>query len=225
MKKKLMEALKTKFSGVDEAILDRIATKRGDAITDEAEIPSIVEGVSFQDVLTSYGDFRAGDASVKAISNYEKKHNIKDGKTSQPEPPVDPNDPDGGNKKPQSTDIAAIVAEAVKAAVNPLQEKLSAFESGERQKSYVAGLKERLKDVDEKFYSVALGMAKFETDEQVEDFVTKIETEWKSFTEEHAKEGLSFSVPSRSKGEGKDEIDSLVGSIEQGTKDIVEKQK
>ncbi len=85
-----MEALKTKFVGVDDAILDRIATKRGDSLTDESEIPAIVEGISFQDVITSYGDFRAGDASYKAIQSYEKKHNLKDGKTIQQEPAEPP---------------------------------------------------------------------------------------------------------------------------------------
>ena len=41
---------------------------------------SIVEGISFSDVLNSYGDFRAGDASKTAVTNYEKRHNLKDGK-------------------------------------------------------------------------------------------------------------------------------------------------
>ncbi len=94
MKQKLFEALKTKFVGVDAQILDRIATKKAEGQTDENQIPTIIEGISFQDVLTSYGDFRAGDASKTAVTNYEKKHNLKEGKiietpepTPQPEPP------------------------------------------------------------------------------------------------------------------------------------------
>lgn len=31
-------------------------------------------------MLNSYGDFRAGDASKTAVTNYEKRHNLKDGK-------------------------------------------------------------------------------------------------------------------------------------------------
>ncbi len=76
MKKKIFDALQTKFQGVDAQILDRIATKKAEGQTDENQIPTIVEGVSFQDVLTSYGDFRAGDASKTAVTNYEKKHNV-----------------------------------------------------------------------------------------------------------------------------------------------------
>ena len=60
MKEKLLALLKTKFQGVDDAILDRIATKRAENITDESQLPAIVEGISFADVLQSYGDYRAG---------------------------------------------------------------------------------------------------------------------------------------------------------------------
>lgn len=130
-------------------------------------------------------------------------------------------------KNPQPTDFAKIVADAVSAAVKPLQEKLTAFETGERSKSYVAGLKERLKDIDEDFYSLQLEGKTFGSDDEVGDFATKVESKWKAFTEKHAKEGLSFSVPGSSKnnvGKG-DDIDSLVNSIEKGTKDKVEQQK
>lgn len=83
MKQKLFEALKTKFIGVDAQILDRIATKKAEGQTNENQITSIVDGISFQDVLQSYGDFRAGDASKTAVGNYEKKYNLKEGKTME----------------------------------------------------------------------------------------------------------------------------------------------
>ena len=76
----ILAGLQQKFTGVDTAILTRIATKKAEGITDETKVNSIVEGISFSDVLNSYGDFRAGDASKTAVSNYEKKHNLKDGK-------------------------------------------------------------------------------------------------------------------------------------------------
>ena len=77
----ILAGLQQKFAGVDTAILTRIATKKAEGVTDETKVNSIVEGISFSDVLNSYGDFRAGDASKTAVSNYEKKHNLKDGKT------------------------------------------------------------------------------------------------------------------------------------------------
>lgn len=69
-----------KFSGVDTATLTRIATKKAEGVTDETKVTSIVEGISFQDVMQNYGDFRAGQTQTSAVSNYEKKHGLKDGK-------------------------------------------------------------------------------------------------------------------------------------------------
>ena len=79
----ILAGLQQKFTGVDTAILTRIATKKAEGVTDETKVNSIVEGISFSDVLNSYGDFRAGDASKTAVSNYEKKHNLKDGNRNQ----------------------------------------------------------------------------------------------------------------------------------------------
>ena len=84
MKEKLLALLQTKFPGVDNAILDRIATKKSENVTDEAQLPTIAEGIGFQDVLTSYGDYRAGDAQQTAVKNYEKRHNLKDGRILLP---------------------------------------------------------------------------------------------------------------------------------------------
>lgn len=80
MKKKLLEALKTKFVGIDEAVLERIAAKKAEGVTDESQITTIVAGTSIQDVVKLYGDYRANEANVTSVSNYEAKHGLKDGK-------------------------------------------------------------------------------------------------------------------------------------------------
>ena len=86
----ILAGLKTKFQGVEDATLQRIASKKAEGVTDEGKVNSIVEGISFQDVLTSYGDYRADGAQKTAVSNYEKKHNIKDGKPIEEPKPQDP---------------------------------------------------------------------------------------------------------------------------------------
>ena len=86
----ILAGLQTKFPGVYTATLTRIATKKAEGVTDETKVNSIVEGISFSDVLNNYGDFRAGQAQVSAVTNYEKKHGLKDGKpivNPKPEPP------------------------------------------------------------------------------------------------------------------------------------------
>lgn len=76
----ILAGLQQKFPGVDAATLTRIAAKKAEGVTDEGMVNSIVEGISFADVLTSYGDYRAGGAAAKAVENYEKKHKLKEGK-------------------------------------------------------------------------------------------------------------------------------------------------
>lgn len=95
MKQKILELLKTKFNGVQDAILSRIADKLAKTATTEEAATTAVEGVTFQQVLESYGDSRATEATDTAVKNYEKKHNLKDGKKveeTKPETETKPNE-------------------------------------------------------------------------------------------------------------------------------------
>ena len=127
MKEKILALLKTKFPGVDEATLSRIAEKKAVGVTDESQLQTIADGVGFQDVLNSYGDFRANTAVTSAVSNYEKKHGLKDGKPIEIEKPVEK-----PVEKP-TDDMATIIANAVSAAVKPLSDKLTQFETEKAQ--------------------------------------------------------------------------------------------
>lgn len=80
MKTKIKEALKTKFEGVEDGILDRIAEKAAKTITSEEEVETYIKGVTFQTVLGAYGDSRATEAAKNAVTNYEKKYKVKNGK-------------------------------------------------------------------------------------------------------------------------------------------------
>lgn len=80
MKQKIFDALKTKFEGVKDEILDRIAAKAAKTVTTEDELATYIEGVTIQTIIDAYGDSRATDATKTAVINYEKKHKIKDGK-------------------------------------------------------------------------------------------------------------------------------------------------
>lgn len=116
----ILAGLQQKFIGVDAAFLTRIATKKAEGITDGTKVNSIVEGIGFPDVLTAYGDFRAGAAARTAIRNYERKHKLKDGKPISPYAQVSGSD--------AADDVATIIANAVHAAVKPLSDRLSLLE-------------------------------------------------------------------------------------------------
>ncbi len=82
MKAKVLAALKPKFEGVQDAILGRVADKlvSSGKVAKEEDVATAVAGVTFQSILENYGDSRADEASTTAVRNYEKKHNLKDGK-------------------------------------------------------------------------------------------------------------------------------------------------
>ena len=123
MKKKLLDALKTKFSGVSEAILDRIATKKAEGVTDESQITAIVDGINFQDVLTSYGDYRANEANVSSVRNYEEKHGLKDGK-----PVAAGGEGEGAHKGGKTSytteELDSYFTSKLEAAIKPYKEKI-----------------------------------------------------------------------------------------------------
>lgn len=93
MKKDIIEALKTKFEGVSESILGRVADKVAKTSTTLEEATNSVEGMTWQTLMESYADSRATEAQKTAVSNYERKHNLKDGqKVQAPKEPTEGDD-------------------------------------------------------------------------------------------------------------------------------------
>lgn len=81
MKEQILAALKTKFPGGNANVLGRIADKLAKTATTDEQVTTAVAGVTQDmiDIIESYGDSRATEAQQTAITNYEKKHNLKDG--------------------------------------------------------------------------------------------------------------------------------------------------
>ena len=131
----ILAGLQQKFAGADTATLTRIASKKAEGVTDENQVQSIVEGINFQDVLQSYGDFRAGNAVKTAVINYEKQHGIKDGKPIHfTEPPK------------QDDYIVPSWAQSLIESNKALSERLAGYEAKnaaqQRQENIVAKAKE-----------------------------------------------------------------------------------
>lgn len=212
MKEKILALLKTKFPGVDEATLIRIAEKKATGVTDESQLQPITDGVSFQDVLNSYGDFRANGAVASAVTNYEKKHGLKDGKPIEnpnPNPNPDPN--------PKPEDMATIIANAVSAAVKPLSDKLTQFETEKlqatRQEQILAKAKE---------YGIPESYAKRCAIKDDED----LDTYFKDLKQDFANDGFKGVTPPESaETKIEKETESIVNMINEGTKTIVEQNK
>ena len=210
----ILAGLQQKFAGVDTAILTRVATKKAEGITDETKVNSIVEGISFQDVLTSYGDFRAGDARITSVANYEKKYNLKDGKpieNPKPEPPK-PNDP----PKPQETDIAKMIADGIAAGIKPFADKLTKMEEKEAQ----AQRNSQISAVAKKY-----GIPEFMLKDRNIPENTDLDTYFKDMKQDMSNSGFQFSkAPETAEQKQDKEASEFAKMIEADTKSIVEQQ-
>ena len=208
----ILAGLQQKFTGVDTAILTRIATKKAEGVTDEAKVNSIVEGISFSDVLNSYGDFRAGDASKTAVTNYEKKHGLKEGK------PVESTTTTTTTKmEDKPDDMATIIANAVSAAVKPLSDKLAQFETersqATRQEQILAKAKE---------YGIPENYAKRCAIKDDED----LDAYFKDLKQDFANDGFKGVTPPESaETKIEKEAESIAKMIDEGTNAIVEQNK
>lgn len=209
----ILAGLRTKFSGVDDATLQRIASKKAEGVTDEGKVNSIIEGISFQDVVTNYGDFRADGAQKTAVSNYEKKHNIKDGKPiegNEPkEPPTDP-------KPNEPQDIAVQIAAAVGEALKPLTERMNAMDA--QAKADI-----RAKQVDEVAKSFGIPEFAYKGKQIADDAdLNQYFTDLKQVMQDS---GFQFAkTPEEGDGGQKNEFSSIAEQINKGTKEIVEQQ-
>lgn len=208
----ILAGLQQKFTGVDTAILTRIATKKAEGVTDETKVNSIVEGISFSDVLNSYGDFRAGDASKTAVSNYEKKHNLKDGKSIE-----NPNPNPNPKLEDKTDDMAAIIANAVSAAVKPLSDKLAQFETEKLQATRQEQIMAKAKE-----YGIPENYAKRCAIKDDED----LDAYFKDLKQEFANDGFKGVTPPETAEEKiEKESESIAKMIDEGTKTIVEQNK
>lgn len=211
---KLLAALKTKFQGVEDAILQRIASKKAEGVTDESKVNSIVEGISFQDVLTSYGDYRADGAQKTAVSNYEKKHNIKDGKPiEEPKPQDPPTDP----KPNEPQDLAAQIAAALGTALKPLTDRMDAMDAKTKADARNAQIDEVAKSFG--IPEFAYKGKQIADDADLNQYFTDLKQEMQNSGFQFAKS------PEEGNHEHKAEVNSIAEQINKGTQEIVEQNK
>lgn len=220
MFEKYLEALKAKFPEISESYLRRIAEKKSKTITKEEDIPTSVEGVTFQNVLDSYGDSRATEAQQTSVANYEKKHGLKDGK------PVHA----GGDKtepeKEKSTkeesgkggDEMPAWFKAYKEDNDKRWDKLNAGTVTKNRKQI---LEEKLKDIPEKLRAKELKnfeRMQFENDEAFDAYVEETVTDYadvktEEVQDELGKSGATIIGGTSSKGLSKAKLDNVVANI------------
>lgn len=211
----ILAGLKTKFQGVEDATLQRIASKKAEGVTDESKVNSIVEGISFQDVLTSYGDYRADGAQKTAVANYEKKHNIKDGKPIEEPKPQDPLP----TLTPQSnpTEQVPAWAQSLIDSNKTLSEKLAAIDAktkADERNQQIAAVAKSF-GIPEYVYKGK----QIADDVDLNQYFTDVKQEMQNGGFQFAKS------PEEGNHEHKSEISSIAEQINKGTQEIVEQNK
>lgn len=204
MNEQLLALLKTKFEGVQDAILKRIADKFGQSLSKtstEDDIKGIVEEVTFQDVLESYGDSRATEASRTAVNNFKKKQGIQD--RQEPEQPQD-----------QEDDLPSEAPEWAQNLIQQNQElskKLEELEKQGKRKTLIEKVHEKLSKGDKKVPSAFWKNRpiQVESEEDIDSVVSQIHEDFSAVRKELVAEGLSD-----------DPKVSLGGSASQVEKDI-----
>lgn len=215
----ILAGLRTKFAGVDDATLQRIASKKAEGVTDESKVNSIVEGITFQDVLTSYGDYRADGAQKTAISNYEKKHNIKDGKPiEEPKPQPTPTPNPAPTPKPnEPQDLAAQIAAALGTALKPLTDRMDAMDAKTKADARNAQIDEVAKSFG--IPEFAYKGKQIADDADLNQYFTDLKQEMQNSGFQFAKS------PEEGNHEHKTEVNSIAEQINKGTQEIVEQNK
>lgn len=216
-KEEIIAALQAKFGGIPSDTISGIAEKLAKTADPSAtDANTLIEGITFADIVKSYGDSRAQSAAQTAVRNYERKFQLKDGA------PITPNTPPQtsadttphNNQNPNITssqqpqqpaaqqqpqqDIAALIAQAVAQAVSPLQDQLNQYKGQQlqtaRKSRYEAAIKP-LPDGIRKQYLASFDRMSFADDEDFEQYMTQFTQETKAIADDIAKRATVMTPP------------------------------
>ena len=127
MKKKIAEALKTKYKsfGLSNEAWDRIASAKEETVTKEEDIEAGISDVATMDLIAKELQ-KMRDSEIQKRTDLQREHD--DYKAKHPD--KQEGEPDKTEEgKDEKADIARIVAEAVAAATRPIQTAFEEFKS------------------------------------------------------------------------------------------------
>lgn len=169
MNKIILEALTAKFEGVNAEILTRVADKLATKATTEEEAKALAEGVSFQDLLDRYADYRVQQASSKQPKQ-------------APQEPKQPNEP------------LDVLPEWAK----ELKKELESYKAQEANAKRLGKLKDILKELPESLrgrYERDFSRLTFKDDEDFTQWVEELTPDVSSILEDYKKMGGSVTNP------------------------------
>lgn len=178
MNKIILEALTAKFEGVNAEILTRVAEKLATKATTEEEAKALAEGVSFQDLLDRYADYRVQQASSK-----------------QPKPaPQEPKPAPAPQEPKQTNEPSDVLPEWAK----ELKAELESYKAQEANAKRLGKLKDILKELPESLrgrYERDFSRLTFKDDEDFTQWVEELTPDVSSILEDYKKMGGSVTNP------------------------------
>lgn len=211
MKEKILVALKTKYKtfGFGDKAFDGVADYLFKTVTEESQIETAISGVegllkAFQGDIDTVRNEKSG--LQKQLDELKNKIETTTTTTATQAQTTE-----------QQPDMAKIIADAVSAAVKPLSDKLTQFETEKqqatRQEQVLAKAKEYgIPEIFVKRYSIP------------ED--ADLDTYFKDAKQELANVGFQGVTPPESaEAKIEKEAESIAGMISEGTKTIVESKK
>lgn len=202
LKRFILDGLTDKFKDIDVKVLNRIAATAAKTVKSEEEATAYVEDLTLQKVIDSYSDSR----TTEALTSYEKKHGLKDGKKVPDDDDEDDDDGDditNGNKKTSpkgkktgkgSDDDAPGYVKELFSKIDSMSSELAALKGEKVTTARSSKLSDLLKDVPEKLrnrYTKDFGRMKFDTDDEFEEWLEEITPDIEDIsTSISTKEGL-----------------------------------
>ena len=141
MKQKIKEALQLAYKrlGLDEEVFERVATSVETFVTEET-LSNFVDGA--ESLLKHYQG--VVDKSRREASDEKKRADDLQTKLAEAEAKLKEKSDDGEGNQQKPEDIAAMIKSVVEAAVQPLQDKLKAFEDEGASKQAIKAAKDAL---------------------------------------------------------------------------------
>ena len=195
MRKEILDALKAKFTGVSDSILGRIADKLAKTATTAEQVKTAVEGVTIQQVIESYGDSRATEASntarENAVKDYESRYGLKDGVK------VTNNTNNGGEQPTGGSATNPTGGDETPAWAKTLLERIGRLETSkttETRKQQLNAIIGKLPETTRKAYE-RLPLDKY-SDEEFTTMLGEVTTEVEGIVDETQARGGVFGKPS-----------------------------
>lgn len=197
MQQDILNALKTRFEGVSEKILQRLADKlQKQPNPDGLGAEQLANQVTMQQLLEYYGDQRATEAQQTAVKNYEKKLQTANNQTNaEPQTSKQPNDQ---TTKPQNDIEVPQWAKALVEQVKTLNQRFDAVEKEKQQRNRQEQIEELIKGLprtmQQAYRRIQLGDLSEQDFNQLKEDVTQ---EAAQILQETGARSAVFSAPSQ----------------------------